>query len=63
VADSPGMTISGTGLDGANQFAVRVQKLAQDQQKREGEQAVTLIEQSTPPVGPNGEGAHVNTYA
>lgn len=44
--------------------AVRVQKLAQDQQKREGEQAVQLIEQSSPPpVGPNGQGAHINTYA
>jgi len=57
------MTIPGTGLDGTNQFAVRVQKLAQDQQKREGEQAVALIEQSTPPVGANGEGGRVNTYA
>jgi hypothetical protein len=43
---------------------VRVQKLAQDQQKREGQQAVDLIEGSeVPPVGPNGEGTHVNTYA
>jgi hypothetical protein len=57
------MTISGTGLDGANQVAVRVQKLAQDQEKREGEQAVALIEQAVPPVGAHGEGTHVNTYA
>jgi hypothetical protein len=57
------MRISGTDLDGANQLAVRVQKLAQDQQKREGEQAVDLIEQSSPGVGPNGEGSHINTYA
>jgi hypothetical protein len=57
------MTISGTGLDGSNPIAVRVQKLAQDQEKREGQQAVELIEQSSPPVGPNGEGTHVNTYA
>jgi hypothetical protein len=58
------MTISGPGLDGTDPFAIRVQKLAQDQQKREGEQAVTLIDQATPPpVGPHGEGAHINTYA
>jgi hypothetical protein len=57
------MTISGTGLDPANTFAVRVEKLAQDQAKHEGEQAVALIEQATPQVGPNGEGSHVNTVA
>lgn len=57
------MTISGSSLDGSNPVAVRVQKLAQDQQKREGEQAVQLIEQSSPPVGPNGQGTHINTYA
>lgn len=58
-----GMTISGTGLDGANQFAVRVQKLAQDQEKRDGEQAVALIEDAAPRVGPDGQGQRVNTYA
>jgi hypothetical protein len=57
------MTISGANLDGSNQFAVRVQKLAQDQEKQDGEQAVALIEQSGPHVGPNGEGSHINTYA
>jgi hypothetical protein len=57
------MRISGTDLDGTNQFAVRVQKLAQDQEKREGEQAVTLIEESTPQAGAHGEGTHINTYA
>lgn len=58
------MNISGTSLDGTNEVALRVQKLAQDQEKREGEQAVALIEQSAPPpVGPNGEGTHINTYA
>lgn len=57
------MKVSGTGLDGTNQFAVRVQKLAQDQVKQEGEQAVDLIEQAAPQIGPNGEGTHVNTYA
>lgn len=55
------MTITGASLE--NPVAVRVQKLAQDQQKREGEQAVQLIEQSTPPVGLHGEGSRINTYA
>jgi hypothetical protein len=58
------MSISATGLDLPSQCALRVEKLAQDQQKQEGMQVVALIEQSTPPpVGPHGEGAHVNTYA
>lgn len=56
------MNISGTSLDGS-EYAIRVQKLAQDQEKREGQQAVELIEKSRPPVGPNGEGTHINTYA
>jgi hypothetical protein len=63
MAEPLGMTISGTGLDPANTYAVRVQKLAQDQAKQQGEQAVELIEQATPRVGPNGEGTHVNTVA
>jgi hypothetical protein len=63
MAEPSSMTISGTGLDPANAFAVRVQKLAQDQAKQEGEQAVALIEQATPQVGPHGEGSHVNTVA
>jgi hypothetical protein len=63
MAEPSSMTISGAGLDPANELAVRVQKLAQDQAKQEGEQAVALIEQATRPVGPNGEGSHVNTVA
>jgi len=55
------MTVS--GIDPSNQYAVAVQKLAQNQEKREGEQAVALIEGASPPTGPNGEGTHVNTYA
>lgn len=56
------MTISGLGLPDV--VSLRVQKLAQDQQKQEGEQAVQLIEDSAPKqVGPNGEGTHINTYA
>jgi hypothetical protein len=57
------MSISGTSLDTAQLVAVRVEKLAQDQQKREGTQVVELIEQAAPPIGPNGEGSHINTYA
>ena len=59
----PDMTISGTNLDPKNQFAIGVQKIAQDQARQDGKQAVALIEQATRPVGPNGEGSHINTVA
>ncbi|MEJ7597359.1 MAG: hypothetical protein WKG01_05570 [Kofleriaceae bacterium] len=42
---------------------VRVEKIAQDSAKQQGQQAVDLIEQATPPVGPDGQGRHVNRYA
>lgn len=46
------------------QYAVGVEKLRQGAAKAEGEQAVKLIEQSeAPPVGVNGEGSRINTYA
>jgi len=46
------------------QYAVGVEKLSQGSAKAEGEAAVKLIEQSeTPPVGVNGEGSRINTYA
>jgi len=57
------MTVSGPSLDPSNPYAVAVAKLSQDQQKREGAQAVALIQEAAPPVGPDGEGTHVNTYA
>ncbi|HEY0479339.1 MAG TPA: hypothetical protein VGD37_17595 [Kofleriaceae bacterium] len=57
------MTTSGTSFDPSEPFVVRVQKLAQDQAKREGAQVVTLIEQAAPAIGEHGEGTHVNTYA
>jgi hypothetical protein len=63
VAEPTGMTIPPLTGDTASLVAVRVEKIAQDQAKREGNQVVELIEQATPPVGPNGEGTHVNTYA
>jgi hypothetical protein len=56
------MTIS--GVDPSSTYAIAVEKLSQDQQKREGVQTVELIEGAAPPpVGPNGEGTHVDTYA
>jgi hypothetical protein len=57
------MTIPALSGDAASLVAVRVEKIAQDQAKQEGNQVLELIEQATPPVGPNGEGTHVNTYA
>ncbi|HEY0192458.1 MAG TPA: hypothetical protein VGC42_15165 [Kofleriaceae bacterium] len=58
------MEISGAGVDPSGAYAIRVQKLAQDQEKVEGAQTVALIEQSSPPpVGASGEGTHINTYA
>lgn len=45
-------------------YAVKVEKMAQDAAKVEGEGAVALIEGAKPPpVGPEGQGTHVNTYA
>jgi hypothetical protein len=47
------------------EYAVRVEKLAQNAMKQEGEAAVALIEEAAParPIGPNGEGTLVNTTA
>ena len=45
-------------------YAVRVEKIAQAATKAQGEGAVALIEGAKPPpVGPNGEGSRINTYA
>ncbi|MFN0252274.1 MAG: hypothetical protein ACKV2T_35695 [Kofleriaceae bacterium] len=45
-------------------YAVRVEKLAQNTMKAQGEGAVALIEGAKPPPpGPNGEGSRINTYA
>jgi hypothetical protein len=59
------MTISPTGVDPANPYAVKVAKLALDQTRADGEAAVSLIESvpSAPPVGAEGQGRHVNTHA
>jgi hypothetical protein len=57
------MTIPPLSGDIASLVAVRVEKIAQEQAKQEGNQVVELIEQAIPPVGPNGEGTHVNTRA
>jgi hypothetical protein len=64
MAEPVAMSVSAINPDVPTQYALRVEKLAQDQQKQEGAQAVNLIEQSSPPpVGPHGEGTHVNRYA
>jgi hypothetical protein len=45
-------------------YAVRVEKLAQNAAKAQGEGEVALIEGAKPPpAGPNGEGSRINTYA
>ncbi len=49
------------------QYAMRVEKLAQNAAKAEGQAAVALIEDAGQsakrPVGPNGEGSLINTTA
>lgn len=59
------MKIDGSGGEIAQVYAVRVEKLAQNAAKTQGAGAVRLIEaaQQPPPVGPNGEGSRINTYA
>jgi hypothetical protein len=62
-AEFPCMEISGSDPVGM-QYAVGVEKLRQGSAKAEGEAAVKLIDQSeAPPVGANGEGSRINTYA
>jgi hypothetical protein len=57
------MDISPTDAAGT-EYAVRVEKLAQNTARIQGEAAVQLIEGAqVPPPGPNGEGTHINTYA
>lgn len=58
------MDISPTDPIGA-EYAVRVEKLAQNAAKASGEAAVQLIENAAqaPQPGPHGEGTHINTYA
>jgi hypothetical protein len=57
------MEISSSDPVGA-QYAMRVEKLAQNATKADGEAAVQLIEgaQVPPPAGIHGEGTHINTY-
>ena len=46
-------------------YAVRVEKLAQNASKAQGQGAVALIEaagKSPPPPGQHGEGSRINTY-
>lgn len=59
------MTISGvTTPDGTSAYAMKIEKVAQDQAKVDGQAAVALIEQSgPPPAEPGGPGSLINTYA
>jgi hypothetical protein len=58
---SPGVAIGGSV---AHAYAVDVAKLAQSEARREGEAAVQLIQEAAPPpVGPQGQGTHVNVLA
>lgn len=71
MADASSMqisTIAGPVADNdGDEYGARVQKLAQNVAKAEGEGAVALIEGAAsaapPPVGLHGQGTHVNTYA
>ena len=57
------MKVSG---DVPAQYAMRVEKLAQNAVKAEGKAALALIEDAgevARPVGPNGEGSLINTTA
>ncbi|HEY4180234.1 MAG TPA: hypothetical protein VGM90_25500 [Kofleriaceae bacterium] len=47
-------------------YTVKAAKMSLDATKAQGQAAVALIQsaaQTPPPVGPNGEGARINTYA
>lgn len=58
------MTLPSLGADVASVVALRTQRIAQDQARRDGAGAVALIEgASPPPVGAHGEGRLVNRYA
>ena len=54
------MTISPSAESTA--WGVNVQAIAQRQQRAEGAATTRLIEQAVPPVGPDGQGARINTY-
>ncbi len=63
-AESGFMDISSTTSATGQAYAVRTMKIAQDAAKAQGQGAVKLIEQaSAPPVGSNGQGSLINTYA
>jgi hypothetical protein len=45
-------------------YGVRAVRLAQNAMRQQGEAAVRLIESTNlPPVGPDGQGSRINTYA
>ncbi|MBC7895936.1 MAG: hypothetical protein H7066_11025 [Cytophagaceae bacterium] len=59
------MSSSGVSIGGfvAHAYAVEVEKLAQREACRQGEASVQLIQQASTPVGPEGQGAHLNVVA
>jgi hypothetical protein len=61
------MWMSPSGVSGASvvqAYAVGVAKLEQRETRRQGEAAVQLIQEaSPPPVGLQGQGTHVNVVA
>jgi hypothetical protein len=59
------MDVTGpTGVVANPTYAVRMERIAQDQVRVDGDAAVELIEQAVPPPpGPDGQGTHVNRYA
>ncbi len=64
MVDTPDMKVSG---DVPTQYAVRVEKLAQNAAKAEGQAALALIEDAGEvarrSAGPNGQGSLINTTA
>lgn len=52
-------------VSGAAAYQVRLEQVAQNQSRAEGAAAVQLIRQARPlpPIGGEGQGSNVNTYA
>jgi hypothetical protein len=62
--DTPSLTGVDPTSEVATEYSNKVLKLAHDQARQDGQQAVALIESAAPPApGPDGKGQLVNTYA
>lgn len=58
--------VAGSGSAVAQAYAMGVEKLAQRELRRQGEASVALIQQAAAPprpVGPEGQGSHINVIA